>query len=318
MFYQPNCHVYNNKCLQGPKGEPVCERLLRCIGESINQEGTAQCQRETKARDPGCGCIAACASCNKVLFECDNNITQVHINDLPKSFHLTKEQLIILCRIPNPIVEKFVSVLKHKKTWYHLNPDLVPDRDNVVLCKVCCQNPLNHPYSIANGHDYGRTKHFVNLNQLELATVQPIRPYNINLLLRANHSTGHSICFPSNGPTQLAKELPNLDPDRQPQITFLGPNETWRITKEEWKKLYTINTDNVYKALQIWKALNNRHFENVEVIDTNEMRTKLEMATMNIFDEAILGKDEDTPKEETPKRVHRPMIAIAPTPASTT
>jgi hypothetical protein len=40
--------------------------------------------------------------------------------------------------------------------FYHLNPDLVFDVNQIVLCRVCAENPMTKDQeSIAAGNDYG-------------------------------------------------------------------------------------------------------------------------------------------------------------------
>ncbi len=47
-------------------------------------------------------------------------------------------------------------MLKYNGHFYHLNPDLVYDVDEIVLCPVCAIDPMmKSEESIASGHDYG-------------------------------------------------------------------------------------------------------------------------------------------------------------------
>lgn len=300
----PNSHIFNDECLQGEHGTAVMKRLLKSIGGPINKEEARDCQEEALKQDPGVGRIGACASCNEYVFESEGNITTVHIKDLHKNFLLSEDQKRKAQSIPCFVLDNFVSVFRNGGQWYHLNPDLVPDGETVVLCKVCCDNPLQHPFSLANGHDYGRKKHFPCLNALELAAVIPVRPFNVDVLLKPNHSTGHSICFPSSGPVEMSKALPCLDSERRPQITFVGPAEKWRITSKKWKKLYDVDTNKLYEVLQLWKDLDNKHFDSVTVVRSAEHEERISKAAEAVWEEAVVTKDEDSSQEKKDEKEH--------------
>jgi hypothetical protein len=56
-------------------------------------------------------------------------------------------------------------VLDHNRTFYHLNPDLVFDVNQIVLCCVCTENPMTKDQeSIAAGNDYGGLSSLKQLN----------------------------------------------------------------------------------------------------------------------------------------------------------
>jgi hypothetical protein len=47
-------------------------------------------------------------------------------------------------------------VIKHNGAFYHLNPELVFDMNNIVLCPDCAKNPMTiDQESIAAGNNYG-------------------------------------------------------------------------------------------------------------------------------------------------------------------
>ncbi len=75
--------------------------------------------------------------------------------------------------------------------------------------------------SIAAGNDYGRLGSLKPLNGTTRNACVPVRLYNIDLQIRADHSTNHSIAFPMNGPVECLKKLPCLDEKYRPQVTFL-------------------------------------------------------------------------------------------------
>ena len=89
---------------------------------------------------------------------------------------------------------------------YHLNPDLVFDVNQIVLCRVCAENPMTKDQeSIAADNDYGRLGSLKPLNGTTRNACVPVRLYNINLQIQANHSMNHSIAFPMNGPVECLK-----------------------------------------------------------------------------------------------------------------
>ncbi len=78
------------------------------------------------------------------------------IDDLPSIFLLTDMQVKRLNSLPYKIVEDHVQVLKHNGHFYHLNPDLVYDVDEIVLCPVYAIDPMmKSQESIAASNDNG-------------------------------------------------------------------------------------------------------------------------------------------------------------------
>jgi hypothetical protein len=248
----PNMFVFNDESLIGEEGEEVCQRLIKALGKAIGKDEIASCQESVEANDPSSGRIAACASCCEILLECDGNIVDTTLDSLHENFKLTDEQIEALGKRPPELVKKFVSVLDGGDGFhYHLNPDLIVEPNDIVLCTLCNSNPLSHEYSIASGHDYGRLKYFPLLNALTLAVCSSVRNYNIDVLLKPRHATGHSICFPSSGPVELADELPCSHSSRQPKFTFLGPKELWRKEGRHYKNLFSIDYPAAQRALAI-------------------------------------------------------------------
>ena len=164
--------------------------------------------------------------------------------------------------------------------------------ETVTLCKICAKDPSLHKFSLANGHDYGRKKHFPNLTGTTLSVVLPVRNYNIDVMIKDNHSTGHSICFPSDGPTEAVKVLPCTDMSRLPLVTFLGPSEKWRKQHKQWKQVYEIDVDKAYKALRIWKCLNNPAFLDIEIDDSQSKVEELGLLGTIVESEMVMSTNE--------------------------
>jgi hypothetical protein len=61
-----------------------------------------------------------------------------------------------LTKLSHDIVENHIQVVNHTDTFYHLNPGLVFDVNQIVLCHVCAENPMiKDQESIAAGNNYG-------------------------------------------------------------------------------------------------------------------------------------------------------------------
>ncbi len=78
------------------------------------------------------------------------------IDDFLSEFLLTDLQKECLATLPQYIVQNHIQVVNHNGTYYHLNPDLVFDVNQIVLCCVCAENPMTKDQEIAAGNNYGR------------------------------------------------------------------------------------------------------------------------------------------------------------------
>jgi hypothetical protein len=92
-------------------------------------------------------------------------IVEMKIDDLPAEFCLTELQIERLTTLPQYIVQNHIQVVDHNGTFYYLNPDLVFDVNQIVLCCVCAENPMTKDQeSIAAGNDYGQLGSLKPLN----------------------------------------------------------------------------------------------------------------------------------------------------------
>jgi hypothetical protein len=67
--------------------------------------------------------------------------------------------------LPQYIVQNNIQVVNHNGTFYHLNPDLVFDVNQIVLCCVCAENSVTKDQeSIAVGNGYGQLGSLKPLN----------------------------------------------------------------------------------------------------------------------------------------------------------
>ncbi len=84
---------------------------------------------------------------------------------MPSEFFLTELQIECLAALPQYIVQNHIQVVNHNGTYYHLNPDLVFDVNQIVLCRVCAENTMTKDReSIAAGNNYGRLGSLKPLN----------------------------------------------------------------------------------------------------------------------------------------------------------
>jgi hypothetical protein len=133
-------------------------------------------------------------------------IVEMKIDDLPSEFFLTESQKECLIALPQYIVQNHIQVVNHNGTFYHLNPDLLFDVNQIVLCCVCAENPMTKDHKrVAAGNDYSRLGCLKPLNGTTRNACVPVQLYNIDLQIQANHSTNHSIAFPMNGPVECLK-----------------------------------------------------------------------------------------------------------------
>jgi hypothetical protein len=104
---------------------------------------------------------------NECLLSVDGQqgIVEMKINDLPSEFLLTKLQIERLTALPQYIVQNHIQVVSHNGTFNHLNLDLVFDVNQIVLCRVCAENPMTKDQeSIAVGNDYSQLGSLKPLN----------------------------------------------------------------------------------------------------------------------------------------------------------
>jgi hypothetical protein len=116
------------------------------------------CQERFNNLDQSHARITACASCCECLLSADGHqgIVEMKIDDLPSEFRLTESQIERLTTLPQYIVQNHIQVVNHNGSFYHLNPDLVFNVIQIVLCCACAENPMTKDQeSIAAGNNYG-------------------------------------------------------------------------------------------------------------------------------------------------------------------
>jgi hypothetical protein len=176
-----------------------------------------------------------------------------------------------------------------------MNPDLMFDVNQMVLCRVCAENPMTNDHeSIAACKSYGRLGSLKPLNGTTRNACVPVRLYNIDLQIQANHSTNHCIAFPMNGPVECLNKLPCVDEKYCPRVTFLGTGDEWMKKAGKYKYLYKMDTKLAFYWLQVWVDANHPSFKNC-IIDTSEnVCDGMNHILEKIIEEAITTTDPDT------------------------
>ncbi len=205
----PRVAILNDKLQPDVDGSVIWNHISNLIGSPIGQEEAMLCQETFNNLDQSHARIAACASCCECLLSADGQqgIVEMKIDDLPSEFLLTELQKVCLITLPWYIVRNHIQVVNHNGTFYHFNPDLVFDVNQIVLCCVCAENPMTiDQESIPAGNNYGQLGSLKPLNGTTWNACVPVRLYNINLQIGANHSTNHCIAFPMNGLMECLKK----------------------------------------------------------------------------------------------------------------
>jgi hypothetical protein len=163
----PHVAIFNDALQLDVDKSVVWNCISNLIGSPIGQEEAMLCQETFNNLDKSNARIAACASCYECLLSVDGKqgTVEMKIDDLPSEFLLTDSQIERLAALPQYIVQNHIQVVNHNGTFYHLNPDLVFDINQIVLCCVCAENPMTKDQeSIAAGNNYGQLGSLKPLN----------------------------------------------------------------------------------------------------------------------------------------------------------
>lgn len=311
--------VYGDEVLNGEAGENTRQRLEQMFADYPKSSDTAACQKladnfESEATD-----VWACASCGRLLLINDESKVTFHkLSDLRLFLLNESERSQLFDGVPRSVVENYRQVFFSNDEIYYLIPVLVRDVNRIPLCDKCSSDPRKSTFSVANGHDYGRISNLPVLNDVALNCITPARCFGIDISLSGKHTSGHTICFPSDGPHKVANVLPCVDRECMPRVTFVGPKEEWRIQQKKFKRLYSIPVDDVYEWLSVLEKVNNIFREeeihindsllrrnelaqlelaieqNVHVEDSSDVRSIQELSISERF-----GRDIDEPGTET-------------------
>jgi hypothetical protein len=179
----PHVAIFNDELKQDVNSSVIWDCISNLIGNPIGQEEAMICQETFNNLDQSHARIAACASCCECLFSADGQqwIVKMKIDDLPSEWLLTELQIEHLTTLPHDIVQTHIQVVNHNGIFYHLNPDLVFDVNQIVLCRVCAENSMTKDQeSIAAGNNYGRLGNLKPLNGTTRNACVPVWLYIID------------------------------------------------------------------------------------------------------------------------------------------
>ena len=253
----PDAFVCNDEKLHGDAGASVRARLLRVLDAPPGVQEAVRCQVSVREQNSASAHIWFCASCNRKIEHNERKMLQFALHELPTSFLATPGECVRFAGVPVTIVEKHLQVITAGGKMYHLNPDLVPDRDAVRVCGSCVPEPRANQFSIASGHDYGRQGDLPDLTDVAKSCISPVRRFGLELSLSGMQCSGQAIHFPSDGPVVCAASLPRVGDECVPRVTFVGSHEQWRVTKHKFRKLYALPVDDVYAWLRVLSVVNN-------------------------------------------------------------
>ncbi len=166
--------------------------------------------------------------------------------------------------------------------------------DEIILCPICAIDPMmKSQESIASGNDNGGFAHLKPLNRTTRNACVPVRLYNINLQIRENHSTNHSIAFPMDDPVECLKVLPCVDINHRPHVTFLGPQDAWRNTAHKYEHLLEMDKILAYDWLTFWVNTNHPSFKECTIDESEDAQTKMNNVTNEIVQETITTENPD-------------------------
>jgi hypothetical protein len=163
----PCVAIFNDELQPDIDQSVIWNHISNLIGSPIGQEDAMLCQETFNNLDQSHARIAACASGCEQLLSADGQqgIVEMKIDNLPSEFLLTESQIERLTTLPQFIVQNYIQVVDHNGTFYHLNPGLVFNVNQIVFCRVCAENPMTKDEeSIAAGNDYGQLGSLKPLN----------------------------------------------------------------------------------------------------------------------------------------------------------
>jgi hypothetical protein len=229
--------------------ESVRERLLNALDSPPGATECSRCDATAAAADPSTSAISACASCCEFLVGPASGHLSLPLSRLPDTFRVSSEEYDTRYEhLSDDKAEKYARVfVSQDGIRYYLNPELIRDMEQIHLCSKCAYNPRKSKFSLANGHDYGRSADLPELNAVGKNCIAPARCFGLEFSLSAKHCSGHAICFPSSGPQSCAKVLPATDIDRKPRVTFIGPSEEWRAQRHRYRRLYELPAPSLFK-----------------------------------------------------------------------
>jgi hypothetical protein len=133
----PHVAIFNDKLQPKVDGSVIWNRLSNLIGSPIGQEEVMLVKRHSTTLTNH---MQELLPVHLVVNQ--QGIVEMKIDDLSSEFFLTESQIECLTTLSPYIVQNHIQVVDHNGSFYHLNPDLVFDVNQIVLCHVCEKNPM--------------------------------------------------------------------------------------------------------------------------------------------------------------------------------
>ena len=170
----------------------VASRVMNRIGGEVGESEAAECAEFMDALDTDRHAILTWASCGETLYEQLSSGKIVCIEELPPAIKYEEGKYESLVdKHGLQFVADHVSVYEEKNVHYHLIPELVANRDEIVLCAKCTKNPLaSNCYSVANGYDYGRYGSLPSLSELLKTVFAGVPLFCTPTTVKAFHDVG--------------------------------------------------------------------------------------------------------------------------------
>ena len=189
--------------------------------------------------------IWICAFCNEIIYHqsYDEMSKKVSIKNIKSEFKVYQSDIDAMrMSYDGDIINKNCQVLwVSNNKWNYLNTELVPDSNSIVLCPKYFENNLEHRCIIARGNDHVIIVSLPELIKPSQNTISLMRLFGWTIHMNNKTSSGHYIDFASDSPSVCTKNLPTIDNNYSPQVTFIGVKEQWRMDRKNYKNVYHIS-----------------------------------------------------------------------------
>ncbi|OWZ17109.1 LOW QUALITY PROTEIN: hypothetical protein PHMEG_0008992 [Phytophthora megakarya] len=191
----PRSFVFGDGQICGDGGEEAEARISGLLEDYPRAKEIAACSQLVKDHASGSTSIWAYAACGHIILNTKSK--KVFFSSL-------RELRALNYKI---FIKRSMMLLFGSIGSSFLIPELVRNREMIPLCQKCNGDPRNNKFSVAAGHAYGRIGNLPALNEVGIS---PAACFGLELSLSGKHSSGHAICFPTNGARELARVLPNV------------------------------------------------------------------------------------------------------------
>ncbi|OWY93401.1 hypothetical protein PHMEG_00037220 [Phytophthora megakarya] len=209
------------------------------------------------------------------------------VDELPETFRVTEEEKHTRYGSMNDQTFRcHCQGFQKDDHLFYVNSDLVVDNDQGYLCGPFAANPRDVCFSIADGNDYGRRGDVPALNHIATNCKCLVRRFGLEISISGKHLNGHVICFASDGPVQCTKP----GPESMPRVTFIGPNDQWRLLQRNFPNVYDLPEDYIYRWLSMLSDIHSYWIrEDIVVDDLCHRRAELRRLENEILRHVVLS-----------------------------